>query len=345
MCVTGQERVLQDLVGPDGAITASANDVAARFGLGRVARLAVLPGAGGRNALIETDAGSWVVRLGLAPAGLGGLSSRLSAGLDVLRCERFFAATIQEKTRLRSPWPYEIDDACDLISVPYAVMPHLPGMTLWWSEDRDWDAVGAALAEAALELHRCRWPAAGDWDPATDDITPSKLDPADRCRTRALGLIERIAITSEPLDGDSREWITDRLVHLDAASVTDVCLIHGDFVIGNVRMAEDRGRWSVTGTFDFENARIGDPEEDIVVHLWWACYGQRPQAAASFLRRYQQERPVSPRIYAYVLANLLGNWEYGRRMRYPWYGNAQTFGEWAKPLYATFERVVAASIG
>lgn len=256
-----------------------------------------------------------------------------------------FAATIRETTRLRSPWPYEIDDARDLISVPYAVMPLLPGTTVWWSEGRDWDAVGTALAVAALELHRRRWLAAGDWDPATNDITPSKQDPPDRCRAHVQDLIVRIAITSEPLDQDSQEWITDRLRYLDAAPVIDIGLIHGDFVIGNVRMAEDRGKWSVTGTFDFENARIGDPEEDIVAHLWWACYGQRPEAAVSFLRRYQQERMVSPRIYAYVLASLLANWEYGRRMRYPWYGDAETFGEWAKPLYVAFERVVAASLG
>lgn len=326
--------VLRDVVGSDGGA------IAARFGLGRVARIAELPGAGARNALIETDAGSWVLRLGLAPSALGSQSSRLSAGLDVLRSERFFASAIRETTRLRSPWPYEIDAACDLISVPYAVMPRLPGRTLWWSEDRDWKAIGAALAEAALELHRRKWPTAGYWDPATDDIASAERNPAEQCRAQILDLMDQAAV-----DDASRQWTAEQLTHLNAAPTTDASLIHGDFVIGNVCMTDDDGKWSVAGTFDLENSRIGDSEEDIVGHLWWACYGGRPEAAVSFLRRYHEQRPVSTRIYPYVIRNLLGNWEYGQRMGYPWYGDARTFGDWAKPLMGAVDRVVAEAIG
>ncbi|WP_255455548.1 aminoglycoside phosphotransferase family protein [Microlunatus sp. Gsoil 973] len=345
MCAAREEDVLQDLVGSDGAITEAANGVAARFGLGRVTHLSALPGAGGRNVLIETEEEPWVLRLGLSPATLGGVSSGLPTGLDVLRSERFFAAAVREKTALRSPWPYEIDDARDLIPVPYAIMPHLAGTTLGWAEDHDWGAVGTALAEAALELHRQSWPAAGNWDPATNDILPSENDPATRCRALVLDLIDRTAMTSEPLDSSSTEWLSERLVHLYAEPVKDACLVHGDFVIGNLRMAEVHRTWSVTGIFDFENARIGDPEEDLVVHMWWACYGRRPEAAVSFLRRYQRDGPVSTRIYGYVLASLLGNWEYGRRMNFLWYGDARTFLDWAGPLYDDFDRVVAAAVG
>jgi hypothetical protein len=94
MCAAREEDVLQDLVGSDGAITEAANGVAARFGLGRVTHLSALPGAGGRNVLIETEEEPWVLRLGLSPATLGGVSSGLPTGLDVLRSERFFAAAV-----------------------------------------------------------------------------------------------------------------------------------------------------------------------------------------------------------------------------------------------------------
>jgi|GEM_PF-4012249 aminoglycoside phosphotransferase (APT) family kinase protein len=344
MGAADRDLVLREFVGPDGAITGAAAAVAARFRLGQVRRVATLPGAGDRNALITTEAGSWVLRLGLDPSTLGGPSSRLPTALDVLRNERFFAGAITRTSSLRSPWPYEIDDNRDLLPVPYAVMPRLPGLTLWWSEGRDWGAVGTALAEAALDLHRESWPAAGYWDPRTNDITPSQVDPADACRVLVGDLIERTAVTSEPLDGGSRDWIADCLVHLDADAASGPCLVHGDLVIGNVCMGEDQGRWSVTGIFDFENARIGDPEEDVVVHLWWACYGGRPEAAVSFLRRYRQERSVSRRIYGYLVASLLGNWEYGRRMGFPWYGRSRTFRDWAAPLYTDFERVVSAAV-
>ncbi|HEX3813262.1 MAG TPA: aminoglycoside phosphotransferase family protein [Mycobacteriales bacterium] len=325
---------LQSLIGSGEEITSAAKAVAARFDLGRVRHVAPLSGAGRRNALIETESDAWVLRVGTDPANLGNSSRGLATGLDVLRRERYFAAAIRDRAQLPSPWPYEIDAACDLLPRPYAVMPRLPGTTLWWSEDQDWEAVGVALAETALALHRPAWPAAGNWDPATNDITPFDQNAGSRCRARIADLIERIAITSEPLDDESRTWVADQATITDSAPADHASLIHGDLVIGNVCMVRSDRTWSVTGVFDLENARIGDPEEDLVGHLWWACYGGRPEAAASFVRRYNQERPISPRILVYLIASMLDNWEFGRRNQEPWYGGARTFGEWARPLYA-----------
>jgi aminoglycoside phosphotransferase (APT) family kinase protein len=258
----------------------------------------------------------------------------------VLRREQFFSAAIRKTTRLISPWPYEIDTLCDLLPYPYAVMPRLSGQTFWWSEDQDWSAIGVALAEAAVELHRPEWPRSGEWNPETNDIVPSVA----HCRQRIDGLIEQIATTSNPLDKESRRWIEEQLTPInDAPDAGRIGLIHGDLVIGNVCMELIDDRWSVTGVFDLENSRIGDPEEDLAGHLWWACYGGRPEAATSFIRRYAQEYPISARLPGYLIVRLLANWEFGRRNHEPWYGDAQTFAEWAKPLRAAVDRVMADS--
>jgi len=322
-------------------VSAAAPGIAARFGLGRVRRVEPLAGAGRRNVAIETDAGSWVLRIGVAPETLGSDSHHLDSAVDVLRRERFFAAAIHETTRLAAPWPYEIDDSGELMRCPYAVMPKLPGVTPWWSEQRDWAAIGAALADAAAELHRQAWPAHGQWDPVTDDVAADDTSAADRYRALADDLTGRLARIEEPLDDESRQWIDEQLASMSGAAHPEPArLVHGDLVIGNVCLSERADRWAVTGVFDLENARIGDPEEDVVGRLWWSCYGDRPEAAARFASTYGRHHVFTPRLPGYLVVRMLGNWEFGRRNQFPWYGNARTFAEWAKPLHTAVIRMI-----
>lgn len=309
-------------------------ELRARFGLGRVRRVERLAGAGRRNAAIETDSGSWVLRIGVEPETLDSESHRLGTAVDLLRRERFFAAAIRETTPLTAPWPYEIDDSCELMPRPYAVMPRLPGVTPWWSEQRDWAAIGAALADAAAELHRKEWPAAGQWDPSTDDVAPDDRPAAERYRALVGDLTGRLARIGEPLDDESSQWIQEQLALMSAAADPEPArFVHGDLVIGNVCLSESTDRWAVTGVFDLESARIGDPEEDIVGHLWWSYYGERPEASASFASRYGRHHAFTPRLPGYLVVRMLGNWEFGRRNQFPWYGDAATFAGWAKPLH------------
>ncbi|HVX45379.1 MAG TPA: aminoglycoside phosphotransferase family protein [Mycobacteriales bacterium] len=320
-------------------ISAAAPEIAARFGLGHVRRVEPLAGAGRRNAAIETDSGSWVLRIGVEPETLGSESHHLGTAVDVLRRERFFAMAIHERTALAGPWPYDIDDSGELLPSPYAVMPRLPGVTPWWSEQRDWAAIGTALADAASELHRQPWPTPGQWDPATDDIAADPTPAADRYRALFQDLTDRLARIGEPLEDESAQWIEEQL-GLMPAGPEPAHLIHGDLVIGNVCLSEESDRWAVTGVFDLETARIGDPEEDIVGHLWWSFYGERPEAAAHFASRYGRHHVFSQRLPGYLVVRMLGNWEFGRRNHFPWYGGAQTFAEWAKPLHTAVIRII-----
>lgn len=86
-------------------VSVAAPGIAARFGLGRVRRVEPLAGAGRRNVVIETDSGSWVLRIGVDPEMLGSESHHLGTAVDVLRRERFFAAAIHETTRLTARGP------------------------------------------------------------------------------------------------------------------------------------------------------------------------------------------------------------------------------------------------
>lgn len=329
-----EHTVLRELLAPPAGGTAVADKIAARFDLGRVRRVELLAGgAGRRNALIETDTGQWILRAGVDPATLGYRSRHLSSPIDVLRSEQFFADAIRRTTSLRAPWPYEIDDREDVLAVPYALMPRLEGQTLWWAEERDWAAVGTALAEAALALHRPAWPAAGVWSPALGGIAAEPGRLAQRLEDHIAELFERVARTSEPLDPPSRTWVEDVVAAIEQApEPAQASLVHGDLAIGNVGLVERAGGWSVNGVFDLEVARVGDAEEDLG-GLWWACYGGRPEYVPAFLGRYAQDRAISPRLRVHLVVGLLENWEYGRGHGFAWYGSARTFGEWARPLY------------
>jgi aminoglycoside phosphotransferase (APT) family kinase protein len=217
---------------------------------------------------------------------------------------------------------------------------------VWWSQDLDWLAVGEALADATLELHRTVWPAAGEWDPVIDDIAPDARPAALRCHARADDLQRRLTASGHQLDDESRRWVQQQLPPLDQPDDAEaIRLIHGDLVIGNVGLTRTDGRWRVTGVFDLEAARVGEPEDDVIVHLWWACFGGRPEAAVSFLRRYRPDGAFSPRLHAYLVLSLLANWEFGQRNHEPWYGDARTFTEWARPLTAAVDRVLAEAYG
>ena len=324
--------LLDGVLAPDGAVTEPARGIAERFELGRVREVVALPGAGRRNAAILTDDGSWILRVG--------------ADVDTLRKERFFADAIRTTTRLATPWPFDIDDAGDLLRYPYAVMPRLPGQTLWWAHEHDWAAVGEALADAALELHRTAWPAAGEWDPAADAIAADHRPAGVRCAARADELKQQLDASGHSLDDQSSRWV-DTLVaparQSDEAGVA--CLVHGDFVIGNVGLTPAGRGWRVTGVFDLEAARVGEPEDDFIGHVWWACYGGRPEAAVAFLQRYRPDGAFSPRLRTYLVLRLLANWEFGQRNHEPWYGHARTFSEWAGPIVDAVDRVLAAAYG
>lgn len=307
---------------------------AGRHGLGAV--IAVSDprfGAVGNNVAIDTRTGQWILR---------GAPPPLTA--DQLRRERFFARLIHERTAVDAPWPYHVDGGTDIFGWPYAIMRRLPGDVPWLQENRDWRAIAASLGRVVAELHSITFPHHGRWDAAVDDIVAFDGSQSQWFGSRLTALRARVAETSEPLDAESDRFVDDAMA---AAAIDgyEPSYVHGDLGIGNVVLGAGDDGSEVTGVFDLPDGLCADPDEDVVSSLWWPCYWRRDDIAAWFLQSYRAVRPARQgdreRLRAYAIAGMLGNWEVGRREKYPWYGAANTFREWAEPLADAVDRVVA----
>ncbi len=328
------EQVIERLTAPgDGEAAGSvAAQIADHFGLGQVRTVVPTPqGANANNVFLDTSEGRWVVRVDLAGSDSG----------QLLR-ERFFARLIDETTELRAPWPYRVDLTCDILPVPYAVMPRLAGANLSWFEPHDWRAVGEAIAIGAGKLHASVWPEAGEWDAATGEIRPSSIQETDRVARRAARSCARLDDGGNSLDGTSARWLADALAELDSGPApTSTTLVHGDLVIENMTFGERDGAYDVIGLLDLETARLGDPDRDIVRHIWWSCFAGQPAAAEAFVATYVSACQVSVRLRPYVVVDLLDVWEFGRSHGANWFGAAQRFCDWAQPLFAAVDRILS----
>lgn len=298
-----------------------------RFGLGRISGAEVLGGFNGNNLGLATQTGGWVLRGGIPPINPD----------TQLRRERFFARAIHERSPVPAPWPYHIDDTTEIFGWSYALMPRLPGETFHHQQSElDWERVGAALAKTASGLQEITWQCVGEWDPKVDDIVPIH-DAAEWLQERVHRVMELVAKTSEPLDEASIDFV-DTAVRGALPSVGDFTptYIHGDFAVSNVAMSRRGDRFEVTGIFDLEAGYAGEPDENLAIALWWPTFWGRPDVGAAFLeafRRLRRPREGQPeRLRAYVVLDMLENWEIGQRDRQPWYGEARTFREWAQPL-------------
>jgi len=309
-----------------------AAQIADHFSLGQVRTVDPTPqGANANNVFLDTSDGRWVVRVDLAGSGGG----------QLLR-ERFFARLIDEATELRAPWPYRVDLTCNILPIPYAVMPRLPGANLSWFEPHDWGAVGEALAIGARKLHASVWPEAAEWDAATGEIRPSSIQETDRVAGRAAKSCAKLDDGDNSLDGTSAQWLADALAELDSGPApTSTTLVHGDLVIENMTFSERDGAYDVIGVLDLEDARLGDPDQDIVRHIWWSCFAGQPAAAETFVATYVSSCQVSARTRPYAVVDLLDVWEFGRSHGADWFGGAQYFCDWARPLFADVDRILS----
>ncbi len=107
------------------------------------------------------------------------------------------------------------------------------------------------------------------------------------------GFIERQAQTCverQRACGANPEWlkslpayITERLELLPAES--DTVLLHGDVHLGNLLLAQERGRWTITGLLDFGDSLCGYHEYDFVAPGVLMLQGNR-ELQRAFLLAY-----------------------------------------------------------
>ncbi len=162
----------------------------------------------------------------------------------------------------------------------------------------------------------------------------------DRVARRAARSCAKLDDGGNSLDQTSARWLADALAELGSAPASTT-LVHGDLVIENVTFGKRDGAYDVIGVLDLEAARLGDPDEDIVRHVWWSCFAGQPAAAEAFVATYVSSRQVSVRLRPYLVVDLLDVWEFGQSHLANWFGEAQRFCDWARPLFADVDRILS----
>jgi aminoglycoside phosphotransferase (APT) family kinase protein len=217
-----------------------------------------------------------------------------------------------EQAGVTVPHAHWLGSADDGLGVPFMVMDFVPGLALGQRLLRD-DAYAstreALPAQLAGELARLHAAAPGHRLPGA---TPAGDDP----RRFALAAVKQWTAAAATLHTDYPRPALDlaaRWLELNAPSVQEPVLVHGDFRIGNI-MFDERG---LTAVLDWELAHLGDPAED----LGWLCvrswrFGRDHPAVgglctrSSLLELYREAggRAVSADQLRYW--EIFGNWKW-----------------------------------
>jgi hygromycin-B 7''-O-kinase len=248
--------------------------------------------------------------------------------------ERTVAALINERSRLRVPWPYEVSDETGLFGWTFAIMPRLPGTmgsTMWeTADDSDKRDLSAALGGALADLHQATFDAPGPYDAQADSFVE-----VDDFRSWTLDRIETLRTRCRAIDALPRdaEVYVDELIEAYSDALTEPfvpVVVHHDFSLANTNYERLDSGYRASGVFDLGEAHIGDGEEDLVRFLFRRKREQRD----AFIGAYVDEHPLRPgagdRLALYALADFLFMWEVSTRITH-WFGDA-SFVDTAKPV-------------
>ncbi len=228
------------------------------------------------------------------------------------RADEYAVLLEAEQAGVTVPHAHWLGSADDGLGVPFMVMDFVPGLALGQRLLRD-DAYAstreALPAQLAGELARLHAAAPGHRLPGA---TPAGDDP----RRFALAAVKQWTAAAATLHTDYPRPALDlaaRWLELNAPSVQEPVLVHGDFRIGNI-MFDERG---LTAVLDWELAHLGDPAED----LGWLCvrswrFGRDHPAVgglctrSSLLELYREAggRAVSADQLRYW--EIFGNWKW-----------------------------------
>lgn len=299
-----------------------------RFDLGRlvVARPAAA-GLFGQNVLLESTRGRYVLR--------GCPHSEWQ-----LDKERFFARLIHERTRVPSPWPYQIEHSSEIFGWPFAIMPRLSGEPIGDPDLRDSFSraeqleLAGALGEGLGELHAIEWPHAGEFDLASGTIAPLAIDLADWILEQARERLARCCVASGATTSEDVAWILEELARGEGALREPLApgYVHHDYTEGNTVATRDSSGWRLSGVFDLMEGYMGDPEADLVRSIAQLSL-RNLECGRRFVAGYRSRRELRPghleRFRVYMLIDRLVLWEYGQRNRV-WFEQGTSFRDFAR---------------
>jgi hygromycin-B 7''-O-kinase len=200
-----------------------------RFGLGELLKAEpALGGNFGQNVFLTSTAGEWVLR------GCPHYTWQLPK-------EMFFARLIRERSQVRTPWPYMIEENCEIFGWSFALMPRLPGIQLddksrsQLAEDDRLEIAGALGRELAL-MHDVRWPycadnATPDDHLNTDVLVPMNLSYRDWIAAKVERRIAMCRAASDAMTDADADWCRGLLAAGEDAlgAAFDPTLVHHDY--------------------------------------------------------------------------------------------------------------------
>ncbi len=313
-----------------------------RFDLGRLVSAEAIPfGLFGQNVLLATDRGRYVLRA-------------CSHYPWQFPKERFFARLLHERSDAPIPWAYVVETSPSILGWDFAIMPCLPGVALADQRmrealsDEEQQEIARELGRTLAEIHRVMWPFPGQYDLASDDITPLTMPHSDWVVAQTRDWVEKARQQSNRTTDTDVAWVESIIGEArDALQVpfTPVA-VHGDYAYNNALAQRTQDGWRCSGVVDLMNMSVGDGEMDLSLLSRMYVVDGQPDCARAFLTAYLERRkPRSlflPRFTLHVLLYLLIGWEYGQRHpELRWFAPEETLRRWAEPIIEETRDVAA----
>lgn len=309
---------------------------AARLGLGAfVSATPISAGLFGQNVFMTTTAGEFVLRG--APHWVRGPNETDYRRDDRFQFtkEAFFARQLHVHTRAPVAWPYLHDQASDIFGWPYLIMPRMPGACfnersiLGALAPEDRREVAAAAGAMLAEMQTLTWAFAGDFDVDTIELTPD----ADGAAIAAMRRLAAQAEANGVMTAVDMDWIDAVAGAAGVLEARPIIFVHGDYKLDNMTVAQDRGRWRVSGVFDLHTARFGDGAYDLVRQTC-AFLDTEPALARVFVDAWRAEvcNDVDPAPWMplHVMSERLIFWQFRANARPAW-SLGKSFRDWAEP--------------
>lgn len=313
-----------------------------RFDLGRLVSAEAIPfGLFGQNVLLVTDRGRYVLRA-------------CSHYPWQFPKERFFATLLHERSDASIPWPYLVETSPTILGWDFAIMPCLPGVALADQPMRralpaeEQQEIARELGRTLAEIHRVTWPFPGQYELASDDITPLNMPYGDSVVAQTRDWVGKARQQSDRTTDADVDWVESIIDQgRDALQVpfTPV-VVHGDYAYNNALAQRTQDGWQCSGVVDLMNMCVGDGEMDLSLLSRMYVVDGQTNCADAFLTAYLERRaPRSlflPRFTLNVLTYILIGWEYGQRHpELGWFASEETLRPWAEPIVERTRAIAA----
>jgi aminoglycoside phosphotransferase (APT) family kinase protein len=281
----------------------------------------------GQNVFLASSTGQFVFRG--APHGPGQFPT-----------EQFFTRLLHERTRVPVPWPYIIDDSCDIFPWGYVIMPRMPGLQVTDPAVKkrlskaDRLAIGRAMGRNLAAMHQITAPVCARFDPERGVVRAVPLrdqaawpwhgsygdvdePPAHHeiVPARIRFLLDRALGAGDCTTQADADWVEKTIAQASNAlrEPFTPCLVIEDYKEGNAVVRRFGDDWEVSGVFDFMGCYFGDGEADLSRTVAEYFDGS-PELVAAFVRTYLGLRPPRPgfaaRFAVYMLLDRIIIWEY-----------------------------------